>query len=223
METRQVMFAATRSVVEVSGILLRPDNAEWMYVLAHGAGAGMLHPFLRTISEGLAELGVATFRFQFPYMEQGRKPPNRPQILTKTIRSAVRTAAELAPGLRIIAGGRSMGGRMTSIACSENPIEDVEGLAFLGFPLHAPGRESAERGGHLRGVGIPMLFLQGTRDKLANLDLLQPLCDSLEARATLHILDGGDHSFKPLKKSGRNHEELMLEAQTTIVDLVREL
>jgi predicted alpha/beta-hydrolase family hydrolase len=181
----------------------------------------MLHPFLRTISEGLAEAGIATFRFQFPYMEQGRKPPNRPQILTQTIRSAVRTAAELAPGLRIIAGGKSMGGRMTSIADSENPIENVEGLAFLGFPLHAPGRESAERGGHLRRVSVPMLFLQGTRDKLANLELLQPLCDSLEGHATLHILDGGDHSFKPLKRSGRTYEEVMTEAVTVLANWIR--
>ncbi len=222
MEVRQVMFAATRSVIEVSGILMRPDHAKWIYVLAHGAGAGMMHPFLETIANGLAERGVATFRFQFPFMEQGRRPPNRPSVLTKTIRSAVRTAAELAPGLRIIAGGKSMGARMTSIAYSESPIEAVEGLVFLGFPLHAPGRDSGNRGQHLRQVNVPMLFLQGTRDKLANLKLLQPLCDSLDGYATLHILESGDHSFKPLKRSGRTYDEVMTEAQTTLVSWIKE-
>ncbi len=223
VEARHIIFEATESSGNVSGILLQPDKAQWMYVLAHGAGAGMSHSFLEAIAEGLFKRGVATFRFQFPYMEQARRAPNQRPVMTETVRSAVRTAAELAPELRIVAGGKSMGGRMTSLAHAESPIDGVEGLAFLGFPLHAAGRDSAERGRHLHNIAVPMLFVQGTRDRLANLQLLQALCDSLETKSTIHLLESGDHSFRPLKSSGRSYEELMAEAQTTVVDWVATL
>lgn len=223
MKARKVIFTATQSVGDVSGLLLLPPGSTSMYVLAHGAGAGMTHPFLATFADGLAERDIATFRYQFPYMEQGRRAPNSRPILTDTVRSAVEKAAELAPGLRIIAGGKSMGGRMTSLAQSESPIQGVEGLAFLGFPLHAPGRDSADRGAHLSDIDIPMLFLQGTRDRLANLEFLEPLCASLGARCTLHVLEGGDHSFKPLKRSGRSLEEVLDEAVGVLADWITKL
>jgi predicted alpha/beta-hydrolase family hydrolase len=223
METRQITFGIGPSGVDVSSILLHPENASWIYVLGHGAGAGMHHPFLDRIANQLALNNIATFRYQFPFMEQGRRTPNPKKVLVQTVRSAVDAAKAAAPGLRIIAGGKSLGGRMTSVAYSESPIESVEGLAFLGFPLHAPGREGVIRGEHLKQVDIPMLFLQGTRDKLANLELLGPLCDSLGSKTTLHILESGDHSYKPLKRSGRTFDEVMTEAETTLTTWVEEL
>jgi len=216
LEEHETKFEATASSGDVSAILLCPIEAEWLYVLAHGAGAGMSHPFMETFAVLLAESGIATFRYQFPYIEQGRRAPNPQPILKKTVWAAVAAAVEAAPGLRLIAGGKSMGGRMTSLAASEAALERVEGLAFLGFPLHAPGRDSADRGAHLADVDLPMLFLQGTRDKLANLDLLRPLVDDLGGRAKIHALDSGDHSFKPLKSSGRTHDEVLIEAVSVL-------
>lgn len=220
VKARQIIFRATESAGDVSGLLVLPTSASALYVLAHGAGAGMTHPFLEKFANGLAERGVGTFRFQFPYMEQGKRAPNSRPILTETVRSAVRKASELTPGLKIVAGGKSMGGRMASLAQAEAPIEGVAGLAFLGFPLHAPGRDSAQRGDHLREVDVPMLFLQGTRDKLANLDLLKPLCDELGDQCQLHILESGDHSFKPLKSSGRSHDDVLNEAISALADWI---
>jgi len=202
-------FVATTSSGEVSALLVRPPDARAMYVFAHGAGAGMRHAFMAAVSERLAARGVATFRFQFPYMEAGRGGPNPAPVLVKTVRSAVAEAARLAPGLPMVAGGKSMGGRMTSTAAAQEPLPGVRGLVFFGFPLHAAGRPSADRGAHLADVRLPMLFLQGTRDKLADLTLLEPLVRTLEPTPTLHIVEGADHGFHVLKSSGRTDEHVL--------------
>lgn len=205
-------FVATRSSGEVSAILNRPGDASSLLVLAHGAGAGMRHPFLESIAELLAERGVATLRYQFPYMEQGLRRPDPPPVLAATVRSAIEFAGDLEEDLLLLAGGKSMGGRMTSTAASVVPaghaFARVSGLVFLGFPLHAPGKPSAERGAHLSTVSLPMLFLQGTRDRLADLDLLGPLCRDLGGRATLHVVEGADHSFHVPKASGQTDAEV---------------
>ena len=204
---------------EPVGALLRvPDGAHTLYVVAHGAGAGMRHPFLERVAESLAGEGIATLRYQFPYMEQGRKRPDPPSIATATVRAAVKAASEAAPGLPLIAGGKSFGGRMTSTAQAEEPLPEVQGLAFLGFPLHPPGRPGVGRAAHLDEVDVPMLFLQGTRDTFAGLDLLVPLTERLAPRATLHLVEGGDHSFKVLKRSGRTEDDVMAELSGTIAD-----
>ena len=168
----------------------------------------MRHVFMQSVVDRLADLAVATFRYQFPYMEQGRRGPNPRGTLIATVRAAVETAGTLADGLPLLAGGKSMGGRMTSLAAAEEPLPGVRGLVFFSFPLHAAGKPGAERGEHLRDVGAPMLFLQGTRDKLADLELLNPICRALP-EATLHVVDGGDHSFHVLKRSGRTDEEIL--------------
>lgn len=213
-------FLATDSSGDVSGILQRPDNAEALYVFAHGAGAGMRHSFMECVAERLAERGVATFRYHFPYMEAGRRGPNPGPILVKTVRSAVGEAARLAPNLPLVAGGKSMGGRMTSTAASTEALPGVVGLAFFGFPLHAPGRDSSERGAHLADVGLPMLFLQGTRDKLANLDLLRPLLDGIQPSPSLHVVAGMDHGFHVPKRSGRTDDEVLDEVCEVFVEWV---
>ena len=192
----------------MTALLLRPRAAKCLLVFAHGAGAGMRHAFMEAAALRLAERGVATFRYQFPYMEAGRRSPSPRGVLLATVRSAVDAATQAAPELPLLAGGKSMGGRMTSLAASETALPGVRGLAFFGFPLHAAGKRSSERGAHLDEVGVPMLFLQGTRDSLADLALLAPLCGELGARATLHVVEGGDHSFHVLKRSGRNDEEV---------------
>lgn len=171
----------------------------------------MRHAFMESASARLVERGVATFRYHFPYMEAGRKGPNHAPILVKTVRSAVAAAAELAPDLPLLAGGKSMGGRMTSTAASTEPLPGVLGLAFFGFPLHAPGRDSSERGAHLANVNLPMLFLQGTRDRLANLDLLRPLLDTVEPAPRLHVVEAADHGFHVTKRSGRTDDEALEE------------
>ena len=180
-----------------------------MYVFGHGAGAGMRHSFMEAVAERLAEGEVATFRYHFPYMEVGRRGPNPAPVLVKTVRSAVAAAARLAPDLPLIAAGKSMGGRMTSTAASTERLPGVRGLAFFGFPLHAPGRDSFERGAHLADVGLPMLFLQGTRDRLSNLELLRPLLDSVKPRPSLHLVDDADHGFHVPKRSGRTDDDVL--------------
>lgn len=202
-------FLATDSSGEVSALLLRPEEARALYVFGHGAGAGMRHAFMEAVAGRLAERGVATLRFNFPYMEAGRGGPNPQPVLVKTVRSAVGAARELAPDLPLVAGGKSMGGRMTSTAAAKEPLPGVRGLAFFGFPLHAPGRRSAERGDHLADVGLPMLFLQGTRDKLADLDLLRPLVSDLGTGSTLHVVEGADHGFHVPKRSGRTDDQVL--------------
>ena len=202
-------FVATNSSGEVSAIYVRPRNAKWLLVFAHGAGAGMKHKFMQTASDKLAIHGIATFRFNFPYMEKGKRSPDPQPILKKTIRSAIQTASHLVGDLPLIAGGKSLGARMTSMAAAENPLPNLKGLVFFGFPLHAPGKPSIERAEHLNAVKIPMLFLQGTRDNLANLELIKPVCRKLGKRATLHIVEGGDHSFHLPKSAGRPDEDVI--------------
>ena len=207
----------------VSAILKQPDNARACYVLAHGAGAGMRHASMDKIAEGLADRGIATFRFNFPYMENKQGRPDQPAVAHATIRAAVADAARLCPGLKLVAGGKSFGGRMTSQAQSKAPLPDVKGLAFLGFPLHADKKPSSERAEHLAGIAIPMLFLQGTRDELADLGHLKPVIASLGAKATLHEVEGGDHSFAVLKKSGRTNEEALTEVLDTLAGWIDQL
>jgi predicted alpha/beta-hydrolase family hydrolase len=202
-------FVATSSTGEVTGLLAAPAGATVLYVFGHGAGAGMHHAFMEAACSGLGRRGIATFRYHFPYMEAGRKAPNPGPVLQKTVRSAVAEAARLAPGLPLVAGGKSMGGRMTSLAAAKEALPGVRGLAFFGFPLHAAGRPSADRGAHLADVGLPMLFLQGTRDNLADLALLEPLLATVTPRPALHVEEGADHGFHVLKRSGRTDEEVL--------------
>jgi predicted alpha/beta-hydrolase family hydrolase len=181
------------------------------FVLAHGAGAGMTHPFMEQVAAGLAERGIATLRYQFPYMEKGSRRPDPPAVAHAVVRAAVAEAARHFPGLSLIAGGKSFGARMTSQAQAKAPLAGVCGLAFFGFPLHPAGKPSRERAEHLTDVRIPMLFLQGTRDKLAELELLRPVVKQLGSRATLHKVEGADHSFHVLAKSGRSYGDAMVE------------
>jgi len=195
---------------EVAGLLLRPAGAAHLLVLGHGAGAGMRHGGMEATARALAEAGVATFRYQFPYMERGGGPPDPRPILIATVRAAVAAAREAAPGLPLLAGGRSMGGRMTSHAAAEGGLPEVRGLVFFGFPLHPAGRPGSERAAHLPAVPQPLLFLQGTRDTLCDLDLLRAVLAGLP-RATLHVAEGADHSFHVLKRTGRTGPEVMAE------------
>ncbi len=204
-------------------LLVRPADAWLLYVLAHGAGAGMRHRFLEAIAASLAERRVATFRYQFPYMDAGGRRPDPPGVLEASVRSAVERAAAAAPDLPLVAGGKSLGGRMTSGAAASFPLEGVRGLVFLGFPLHPPGKPATRRADHLDRVDLPMLFLQGTRDEFAGLDLLVPVTERLAPRATLHLIEGGDHSFAVLKRSGRIQHEVIDELASSIVAWARPL
>src|SRR5438874_5097738 len=191
----QPMTIAVGDAHRVSGLLQVPPEAHACYVMAHGAGAGMAHPFMLSIANGLAERGIATLRYQFPYMEQGSKRPDAPKLAQATVRAAVLEASRLTPELALFAGGKSFGGRMTSQAQAVSPLPGVRGLVFLGFPLHPPGQPSVERAKHLFETQIPLLFLQGTRDDFANLPLLKGLIKQLGARATLKLFQEADHSF----------------------------
>ncbi|WIW46998.1 alpha/beta family hydrolase [Bradyrhizobium sp. 62B] len=215
VKTKELKLDIER-VGTVSAILTQPDKARACYVLAHGAGADMRHAFMAKTAQGLADRGIATFRFNFPYMEEKKGRPDQPAVAHAAIRAAVAEAAKLCPGVSLIAGGKSFGGRMTSQAQSKAPLPDVKGLAFLAFPLHAAKKPSSERAEHLAGIAIPMLFLQGTRDELADLGHLRPVIASLGAKATLHEVEGGDHSFAVLKKSGRTNDEAMSEVLDTL-------
>jgi predicted alpha/beta-hydrolase family hydrolase len=205
----------------VSGLLQAPARPRACYVLAHGAGAGMTHPFMAAVAAGLSERGIATLRYQFPYMARGGKRPDPPKIAHAAVRAAVAAAAKLMPKLPLVAGGKSFGGRMTSQAQALAPLAGVAALAFLGFPLHPPKQPSQERGKHLFDVRLPMLFLQGTRDALAALTEIEPLCEALGGRATLKLFDGADHSFHVPARSGRNDADVMsemLDALTSWID-----
>ena len=195
----------------VSGLLQAPPGARGCYVLAHGAGAGMTHPFMADIANGLAERGIATLRYQFPYMEQGSKRPDSPKVAHATVRAAVMEASRLLPELPLFAGGKSFGGQMTSQAQAASPLPGVRGLVFLGFPLHPAGQPSTERAKHLLDVQIPMLFLQGTRDELAQLSLVQGVCKDLGSRATLRLFEDADHSFHVPARTGRKDAEVRSE------------
>jgi len=192
----------------VSGLLQNPRGAHAGYVVAHGAGAGMGHPFMAAIANELAQRGIATLRYQFPYMERGSKRPDSPKLAQATVRAAVAEAARLLPQLALFAGGKSFGGRMTSQAQAAAPLPGVRGLAFLGFPLHAPGRPSDERAEHLFEVEVPMLFLQGTRDEFSDLTLLEPVVEKLGPRATLQTFQDANHSFHVPARSGRKDAQV---------------
>ena len=201
---------------QVSALFTRPENARWLLALAHGAGAGITHPFLENLANELSAAAIATFRYQFPYMEQRRRVPDSPAILTATVVAAVNAAKKAAPDLPLLAGGKSMGGRMTSQAAAQHPLDDAQGIVFFGFPLHPPNRPSTKRADHLTNVSVPMLFLQGTRDTLADLTLLRPICAELGDRATLHIVESADHSFHVLKSAKRTDAQVLRElAETT--------
>lgn len=209
--------------IEVAALLWRPPRARALLVLAHGAGAGMRHPFMEAISARLAEVGIATFRYQFAYMEAGRRRPDPRPLLVATVRAAVHAARAAAPDLAAFAGGKSMGGRMTSLAVADAPLEGVRGLVFLGFPLHPAGRPGTERAAHLAAVDLPMLFLQGARDRLADLALLEPVCTRLGGRATLAVIADADHGFHVPKRSGRTDEQVKADLARTVAGWIETL
>ena len=202
----------------VSGLLMAPPKACACYVMAHGAGAGMTHPFMAAMADGLADRGVATLRYQFPYMENRAKRPDPPKVAQAAVRAAVAEASRMLPKLALFAGGKSFGGRMTSQAQAASPLADVRGLIFLGFPLHAAGRLSDERAKHLYKIQIPLLFLQGTRDPLADLALMQKLVAKLAPLANIELQEGADHMFHVLVRSGRTDSQVqaaMLDAMAS--------
>jgi predicted alpha/beta-hydrolase family hydrolase len=209
--------------VRVSGLLQVPRGARAAYVLAHGAGAGMTHPFMTAVATELAERKIATLRYQFPYMEAGGKRPDPPKVAQRAVRAAVATARKRVPKLALFAGGKSFGGRMTSQAQADSALDGVRGLAFLGFPLHPPGKPSQDRAEHLSRVDVPMLFLQGTRDEFAALDQLEPVCRALGPRATLTLFADADHSFHVPARTGRTDAQVrgeVLDALAAWIDKV---
>ncbi len=206
---RKITVEVPEANTRVRGLYLQPENARLLFVFGHGAGAGMTHPFMTAIAIGLAKHGVATLRYQFPYMESGRKGPDPKPVLLSTIRAAVSHAGNLGNKIPLFIGGKSMGGRMSSMAMAQDPMPGVQGIVFLGFPLHPPGVPSDDRGAHLAEVTVPMLFLQGTRDKLADLRLLKPVIKKLGELANLHIIEGGDHSFHLPKSQGKSDADVL--------------
>jgi len=209
-KTTEMKFIATPEKGEVSALLVQPDDARRLLVLGHGASTNMRHATLQTIAERMADAGLATFRYNFPYMEHGAGRDSQ-EVCAATVRSAVAAARRAAPGLPLLAGGHSFGGRMTSTAASESPLDGVRGLVFFSFPLHQPGKPDTKRADHLSAVTVPMLFLSGARDELADPDLLQSVCKKLGKRATLHSLDTADHGFRTLKRSRKSEEDVFVE------------
>ena len=207
----QPVTIAVDGDLRVSGLLQLPAEARACYVMAHGAGAGMTHPFMTAFANDLAERGIATLRYQFPYMERGSKRPDTPKLAQATVRAAVAEASLQLPALPVFAGGKSFGGRMTSQAQAASPMAGVRGLAFVGFPLHPPGKPGDERAAHLSDVKVPMLFLQGTRDEFAELALLSALVKRLGARATLTLFDDADHSFHVPARTGKKDPQVRAE------------
>jgi predicted alpha/beta-hydrolase family hydrolase len=223
-EARELKFLATPEKGEVSALLLRPADASHLLVLGHGAGADMRSSSMQSIAENLAERGIATLRYNFPFKEYRRGGVDSPKVATATVRSAIAEAKRLEPKLTLLAGGHSFGGRMTTTAQSESPLDDVKGLVLFSFPLHAPNQPSDERAAHLEAIKIPMLFLTGTRDALNDLDLFGPVIKKLGKRATLHLLDTADHSYKVLKKTRTSTEDVFAEmARITVEWLERQL
>lgn len=221
MET--LSLAADRSKGPVTGLLQRPAGASALYVMAHGAGADMRHRFMQAMADELEAAGVATLRFNFPYTERGRRAPDPQPVLEAYVRSVCADAARIAPGLPLFAGGKSMGGRMSSNACAREPIADLRGLIFLGFPLHAAKNPSRNRADHLFDVALPMLFLQGTRDDLADIATMRALCGELGERATLHEIEGANHSFELRKSAGRSDAEVRKVLASAIAEWIRPL
>lgn len=221
-EFRELKFVATPEKGEVSALLVRPNDATHLLVLGHGASTNMRHATLQTIADRLAEVGIATLRYNFPYSENGKGRDGQ-AVCTETIRSAVSAASECAPGLPLLAGGHSFGGRMTSTAASESPLDGVVGLVFFSFPLHNAGKPETKRADHLSSVNVPMLFLSGTRDMLAEMSLLTPVCEKLGDRATLHTLDTADHGYKILKKSRASTEDVFVEMARVVRDWASKL
>jgi len=218
-KTKEMKFLAAPEKGEVSALLVRPSDASILLVLGHGASTNMRHTTLQTIAERMADAGLATFRYNFPYMEYGRGRDSQ-EVCTATVRSAVAAAHKAAPDLSLLAGGHSFGGRMTSTAASEAPLENVDGLVFFSFPLHQPGKLDTKRADHLSAVTVPMLFLSGTRDEMASLDLIRPVCKKLGKRATLHLLDTADHGFRILKRSRKSQEDVFVEMARVLKEWV---
>ncbi len=216
-------FIATKDKGEVSSLFICPDDAKWVLVLGHGASTNMRHATLQTIAERLGDVGIATFRYQFPYMERGGGGRESQVVALETVRSAVRAAHAAASDLSILVGGHSYSGRMSSLAAAESPLKDVSGLVFFAFPLHPAGRAGMERAEHLEHVSVPMLFLSGTRDKLADLALLSPVCERLSEKASLHLLDTADHGFKVLKRSCKSTEDVFVEMARVVKDWAKGL
>jgi predicted alpha/beta-hydrolase family hydrolase len=210
MSEKELKFEATPEKGEVSGLLLRPAEASHLLILGHGASTNMRHATLRSIAEALADVDIATFRYNFPYSEHGTGRDSQ-AVCTLTVRSAVAAARKAAPRLPLLAGGHSFGGRMTSTAASESPLEGVRGLIFFSFPLHQPGKPETKRADHLAAVTVPMLFLSGTRDELAEMGLLHAVCKRLGSRAMLHAVDTADHGYKVLKRSRTSSEDVFAE------------
>ena len=208
-KAKEITIGAGDKAGKVFGLLLAPRDSKAFLVLAHGAGAGMRHRFMEEVAAKLADQNVATLRYQFPYMEKRTKRPDPQNVLTDTVRAVVAAAKKHAGQLPLFAGGKSMGGRMTSLAAAKAPLGGLRGLIFFGFPLHAAGKPEAERGKHLADINVPMLLLQGSRDALAVLKLLKPLCRRLGKSAELFVIEGGDHSFHMLKSAGRSDDEVL--------------
>lgn len=219
MQTVEVMIPVGDQ--EVSGLLMRPAEAKALYLFAHGAGAGMTHKSMTANAEGLAERGIATLRYQFLYMEKGSKRPDPPKLAHAVLRAAAAEATRLLPDLPLFAGGRSFGGRMTSQAQAEMPLPGVQGLAFLGFPLHPAGKPGTDRADHLARVAVPMLFISGSRDALAELALLRPVVSNLGSRATVRIIEHADHSFKVAAKSGRSAADAESETLDSLAEWIK--
>lgn len=218
----ELKFLATPEKGDVSALLTLPKDATHLIVLGHGASTNMRHATLQSISERLADVDIATFRYNFPYSEHGKGRDSQ-AVCKATVRSAVGAASEAAPGLPLLAGGHSFGGRMTSTAASESPLEGVRGLAFFSFPLHLAGKPETKRADHFAGVAVPMLFLSGSRDELAELSLLRPVCEGLGERATLHVLDTADHGYRVLKKSRTGDEDVFVEMARSVRDWAAKL
>jgi predicted alpha/beta-hydrolase family hydrolase len=209
---KSLRFEVSKNIGEVSALFYSPPKAQYIMVFAHGAGTGIKNKFMEEVSVSLAQEGITTLRFNFPYMENGKKMPDTKPVCSAAIKAAVEKAAELCPNLPLFAAGKSFGGRMTSTAASLGQLENIKGIIFFGFPLHAPGKPSTERAEHLFSVNVPMLFLQGSRDALASLDLLKPVCKKLGSKAELFIIEGADHSFhcsKEYKLKDKDVIELM--------------
>jgi len=214
--TNLLSLRVTETVGNVDALLVSPNDARWLLVFSHGAGAGMQHSFMERAAAELAQCRIATLRYQFPYMQQRRKRPDPPAVLVATVRAVLTAALEVAGHLPLLAGGKSLGGRMTALACADERSGPVRGLVFFGFPLHPAGRPGIQRAEPLARVQVPMLFLQGTRDQLADLTLLRPVCAELVPRATLHVVEGADHSFHVLRRSGTSDAVVLTELAQTV-------